>query len=120
VAALLHECMRVTLGVCERRRRGSGRSHNAETAATGRYVPAAVRDEVWRRDAGCCAFVANDGHRCGSTHQLELHHLVPFARGGASTVENLTLRCRAHNAYHAECDYGSAHIERASRQGSLW
>jgi hypothetical protein len=32
---------------------------------------------------------------------LELHHAVPFAMGGATTVETLELRCRAHNAYEA-------------------
>jgi hypothetical protein len=33
---------------------------------------------------------------------LEFDHVVPFAAGGPSTLENLELRCRAHNAYEAE------------------
>jgi hypothetical protein len=47
------------------------------------------------------------GGRCRETGWLELHHGVPFARGGMSTAENLELRCRAHNAYEAERDFGA-------------
>ena len=36
------------------------------------------------------------------TGLLEFHHVVPFADGGATTAENLSLRCRAHNGYEAE------------------
>jgi 5-methylcytosine-specific restriction endonuclease McrA len=118
IAQLLHQCMRMTLETCERRRRGSGKARDTG-ASRSRYVPAAIRDQVWRRDEGQCAFVSTDGHRCRSTHQVELHHLVAFARGGMSSLENLSLRCRKHNAFHAEQDFGAAHIELA-RQGSLW
>jgi hypothetical protein len=57
--------------------------------------------------------VAPGGTRCGSRRRLELQHLVPFARGGASTVENLSLRCTTHNLYHAELDFGPDHVGRA-------
>jgi hypothetical protein len=36
---------------------------------------------------------------------LELHHVVPYAAGGPATVENIQLRCRAHNGYEAERDF---------------
>ena len=103
LAAVLHECLRVTLETGEKRRRGAGRARTQDAPApnsTGRYVPAAVRDAVWRRDEGRCAFVSPDGRRCGSTHQVELHHLVPFARGGGATVDDLALRCRLCRARH--------------------
>src|SRR5438067_1518181 len=108
LAALLHECLRVTLAAATKRRRGSGRARAdvlAPTDSTSRYVPAAIRDAVWRRDDARCAFVAADGRRCDSTHQLELHHLVPFARGGAATVDGLALRCKAHNLHEARRDF---------------
>jgi hypothetical protein len=60
---------------------------------------------VWARDDGRCAFIGADG-RCGETGWLELHHVLPFARGGPTTAANLELRCRAHNAYEAERDFG--------------
>ena len=33
-----------------------------------RYIPREVRREVWRRDGGQCAFLANTGRRCSETH----------------------------------------------------
>jgi len=108
---ILHHCLRVTLEGCRRRRRGAGRKATAaEPPAGSRYVPAAVREQVWARDGGACSFVAMDGRRCGSRHRLALHHIVPFGKGGATTVDNLTLRCQAHNLYAAERDYGRERI----------
>ena len=37
---------------------------------------------------------------------LEYHHQHAWALGGETTLENLTLRCRAHNALAAEADFG--------------
>jgi len=37
---------------------------------------------------------------------MEFHHVRPHAVGGAPTVENIELRCRAHNAYEADLYYG--------------
>ena len=71
----------------------------------GRHVPAAVKRKVWARDGGQCAFVGADG-RCGERGFLEFHHVIPFADGGSTTVENLQLRCRAHNAYEAREYFG--------------
>jgi len=71
------------------------------TAAATRHVPASVRRAVWQRDAGQCAFLGTEG-RCTETGCLEFHHLIPFVDGGATTVENLQLRCRAHNSFEYE------------------
>jgi hypothetical protein len=130
LAGVLHECLRVTLAVTTKRRRGAGRPRPQGAPPPdpdSRYVPTEVRDAVWRRDDARCAFVSADGRRCQSTHQLELHHLVPFARGGAPTVDGLSLRCKAHNLHEARRDFGEAHVARAIRaprgereQGSLW
>jgi hypothetical protein len=72
--------------------------------AKGRSIPAAVKRVVWRRDQGRCAFVAADGRRCGSEHGVEFHHVQPYAHGGSATVDNIALRCRAHNVYQARLD----------------
>ena len=37
---------------------------------------------------------------------LEFHHLQPYGARGKPTVDNISLRCRAHNAYEAEVFYG--------------
>jgi hypothetical protein len=73
----------------------------AAASRESRHIPAAVRREVWRRDAGQCAFRGELG-RCGATGFLEFHHVIPYARGGETTVENLELRCRTHNVFEAE------------------
>ena len=72
------------------------------TEAQGRYIPASVRREVWRRDQGKCAFVANDGRKCGSTSGVEFHHVRPYAVGGEATSTNIEMRCRAHNGFEWE------------------
>ena len=55
---------------------------------------------VWKRDDGRCAFIGTDG-RCAERGLLESHQVVPFADGGATTLDNLRLYCRAHNAHEA-------------------
>ncbi len=72
-----------------------------EPKRRSRHVPAAVKRGVWRRDGGQCAFRGDQG-RCRETGFLEFHHVVPYAKGGTTTTENLELRCRAHNVYESE------------------
>jgi hypothetical protein len=70
-----------------------------------RHIPATVKRAVWARDAGRCAFVGTNG-RCIESGFLEFHHVVPYARGGPASVENIELRCAAHNAHEAELCFG--------------
>jgi hypothetical protein len=72
-----------------------------------RYLPAALRRTVWRRDGGQCTFVATAGRRCGERRRFEFHHgPVPSAVGGRPVAENIHLLCRAHNRYESERFYG--------------
>ena len=89
------------------RRARPARARAKAARPRGRHIPAAVRCEVWSRDSGRCAFIGPHG-RCSETGFLEFHHVVPYARGGASDAVNLELRCRAHNGYEAERDFGEA------------
>ncbi|HEY8946146.1 MAG TPA: HNH endonuclease, partial [Polyangiaceae bacterium] len=98
-----------------RRRQPRGTSPHPDGAtATTRYVPAPVRREVYARDCARCAFVSADGVRCRETKLLELHHVTPHARHGATTTDNMALYCRAHNALAAEHDFGRAFMARRS------
>jgi 5-methylcytosine-specific restriction endonuclease McrA len=80
-----------------------------------RYVPASVRRQVWARDGGQCTFVGEDGRRCECRWQLQFDHVDSAALGGPPTVENLRLRCRRHNLFHAQQIFGRAHMARFRR-----
>jgi len=41
--------------------------------------------------------------------------VLPFADGGPTTLDNLQLRCRAHNAYEAKTYFDSFVLRDASR-----
>jgi 5-methylcytosine-specific restriction endonuclease McrA len=107
-AVIVDRALTVLVEQLETTRRAAARRPQARprVTTTRRHVPASVRRAVWARDEGRCVFIGADG-RCPETGWLELHHVVPFARGGRSTAQNLELRCRAHNAYEAEREFGA-------------
>ncbi|HET6349023.1 MAG TPA: HNH endonuclease signature motif containing protein [Candidatus Krumholzibacteria bacterium] len=71
-------------------------------ARSPRQIPARVRDQVFLRDKQQCTYVGPNGKRCASTHVLQIDHITPVARGGASTANNLRLLCAYHNRLEAE------------------
>jgi len=76
-----------------------------EKTTGSRDIAAHVRRAVWTRDAGQCAFKGAKG-RCTERRFLEWHHVQPFGHQGPGTVDNIALRCRAHNAYESELVFG--------------
>jgi 5-methylcytosine-specific restriction endonuclease McrA len=82
-----------------------------------RHVPAKVRRIVAERDGRRCSYVDSTGRRCSETHQLEFHHVNPFALGGEHAAANLTLRCAAHNALAAEDDFGREFVHARAHAG---
>jgi hypothetical protein len=77
-----------------------------------RDLPRHVQRDVCQRDGDRCAFVSRDGHRCTERTFLEFHHILPYAKGGLATVENISLRCRRHNQYEAEMVFGRRMISK--------
>ena len=86
--------------------RPSARSETRRGTRRTRAIPAAIRREVWQRDGGRCTFVDQRGRRCGATRCVEYHHEMPYGKGGAHETGNIALRCRAHNQYQADLDFG--------------
>ena len=79
------------------------------------HVPAHVKRAVWKRDGGRCQWPVDQGGVCGSTHQVELDHVVPRGRGGKPTIENTRCLCRAHNLLSARRIYGDSWMDRFTR-----
>ncbi|HTO91669.1 MAG TPA: HNH endonuclease signature motif containing protein [Candidatus Sulfotelmatobacter sp.] len=98
----------------ERRKFGAGTRRRATprgASANPRHIPVQVRHQVWLRDGGRCTFVSLTGRRCDCTGPLEFDHVVPVARGGESTADNLRLLCRAHNRHMAERVFGAGFMK---------
>jgi hypothetical protein len=68
-----------------------------------RHIPAQIRRQVLLRDRNGCTYKDPKTSRiCGSRHGLQFDHRVPFSWGGEHSVDNLALRCGAHNRFRAE------------------
>jgi hypothetical protein len=78
-----------------------------------RHVPNEVRRQVAERDGERCRHVGPGGRRCEARAFLQLHHEQPWALGGADSVSNLRLLCRAHNRLEAELELGVDRVEQA-------
>jgi hypothetical protein len=83
------------------------REPDGERRPPSRYMPNRVTRAVWWRDRAQCAFVSAGGLRCTERAFLELHHIHPYALGGAATADNIALRCRSHNRYKSELIFGT-------------
>ena len=94
------------------------REHSPDSSPPTRSIPAAIRREVWQRDGGRCAFVDPRGHRCDATRVVEYHHKKPFGKGGRHEPDNIALRCRAHNQYQADLDFGREFMD-GRRRGNM-
>ncbi len=114
LTALVEKLERQKLAATDRPRPGRG------TVPGSRTIPANVRRAVWQRDGGRCAFTSKDRRRCTETGFLEFHHVVAFACGGEATIENIALRCRAHNQYEAELDFGPRPAEWVRETSATW
>lgn len=100
LTVLLEDLTRKKLAATDRPRGRQGH------VPSSRYISAEVKRAVWLRDDGRCAFVGQGGRRCTEQGFLEYHHVTPYASGGPPTVNNIQLRCHAHNGYEAELDFG--------------
>ena len=82
------------------------RTQSKALGENDRYVPAAVKREVWERDQGRCTWPMGDGDVCGSTHRLEFDHDLEVALGGKPAIGNIRLLCKSHNLMKAERHLG--------------
>jgi len=103
----------------KRKYAATSRPSRARSSSNPRHIPAHVRRAVRERDGDCCAFVSDDGRRCGSRTRLQYDHIVPVARGGEATVDNVRLLCAAHNQHAAERVFGHQFMERKREDAAV-
>lgn len=76
-------------------------------AVPTRYIPANMKRSVYHRDQGKCQYVdPKTGKKCESRYQVQYDHIVPFAQGGLTSVDNLQILCATHNRVQAVEAYG--------------
>lgn len=66
------------------------RARRPQPPRSRRRLSLAERTSILDRDGWACV-------RCGSTTDLELDHVIPFARGGACSATNLQTLCQRCN-----------------------
>jgi len=107
LAAVFHRALSLLVTDLRRRKFGeTRRPRPGHSTDVGSDTSAAVRRAVSARDARRCGFVSKDGRRCEERRFLEFHHVLPRAAGGLATVDNIQLRCRAHNGHEVDLFFG--------------
>jgi hypothetical protein len=118
VAQVLELALAEFVEKLEKRKFGDTHAPKARRAlGDSRYIPSQVKRRVAERDCKRCTFVSEKGVRCAAREMLEFDHVKPVARGGRSTVDNVRLRCRAHNQLEAERTYGAGFMDRKRGHG---
>ncbi|MBK7581209.1 MAG: HNH endonuclease [Myxococcales bacterium] len=112
LATLLELGLDLLIAAAIQRRSGAGKPRKRrETKPGSRHVPVDVQRAVRERDADQCTFRDAEGRRCSETRFLTIEHIVPFAKGGPTTMDNCCLLCSAHNSYRARQVFGDEHIQ---------
>jgi 5-methylcytosine-specific restriction endonuclease McrA len=89
----------------ERRAKSQVRVKTSKVLVT-RHIPTATRDRVFVRDGARCSYVSAEGKRCSETHNLQIDHCRPWAKGGGHEEDNLRVLCPTHNRFVAEQVFG--------------
>jgi len=71
----------------------SGATETKEYRTTGRRIPRRVMLKVVRRDDHVC----QQCFKYVPDNEVEFDHVIPFSRGGPTTVDNIRLLCRPCN-----------------------
>ena len=106
IAKVISKAIKDQLKAVQKRKFGrSDKPKQLPLNATGERAPdksrapsAATRREVSERDGDRCCYVSPSGKRCTATHWIEFDHAIMVSQGGDTSVPNLRLFCRAHNA----------------------
>jgi hypothetical protein len=111
LAEIFDRALTLLVSDVEKKRFGkTSRPGKNKDSSESRRVPNAIKRAVFERDQGQCTFKDSEGHRC-TNRVVEFDHALPYAYGGQTTLDNLRLRCRAHNLLSAEEFFGKVFIQ---------
>jgi 5-methylcytosine-specific restriction endonuclease McrA len=112
IATILELGLDLLIAEETKRRSATGKPRKRrETKPGSRHVPVEVQRAVRQRDGDQCTFTDAEGRRCSAKRFLTIEHIDPFAKGGATTVDNCCLLCQPHNAHRARQVFGEVHIQ---------
>jgi 5-methylcytosine-specific restriction endonuclease McrA len=84
-----------------------------------RYFSAFVKHAVRKRSGNQCEYIDSEtNRRCTSRFGLHFDHITPFAKGGASTLENCRHLCANHNLFAAAREFGHEKVNSYLRSGA--
>ncbi len=78
-----------------------GAKGELDVGRKSRVVPAAMRRALQERDEGRCCFPG-----CENKRWVDAHHIVHWARGGETKLDNLVLLCGRHHRLVHEGGFG--------------
>ncbi len=111
VAEVLDRALAAYVEKLERQKLGAG-TGISRGSDDPRYVPVAVRREVWERDGGQCTYTSDAGHRCACRGGLQFDHVTPVGKGGdGASAANVRLLCAAHNRHEADRAFGAGFMQ---------
>jgi hypothetical protein len=70
-------------------------TETVEQRRSGRHIPRHIMFKVVRRDGQICQVC----YRNVPDNELEFDHVIPYSKGGPTTVENLRVLCQECNAH---------------------
>jgi hypothetical protein len=88
-------------------------------ATTKRFIPKALKHQVFTKGQGRCTFVGSDHRRCEEQRGLQVDHVLPLALGGKTEGGNLRILCAAHNRFMARTLLGDKMMDQFLSPGKV-
>ena len=94
VSILAGSCLTYTISL-HLMEREAAPNRQTEIVRDSRYISPQLCQAVWSRCGGQCV-------QCQSKSFLEYDHIIPIAKGGATSYENLQILCRSCNRHKSD------------------
>lgn len=83
----------------EKAKRNAKKGNAIQFIESKRRIPDQIKHQVILRDDGKCQAVLPNGERCNQSRFIELHHKIPYSKGGIHHVNNLLTLCSVHHKF---------------------